>query len=105
MSEISNPYEFKITKNYKCHTTINSSVPINETYLVNIRDEGWKGDITIPAGVRIIKVSAGGNAQMGDEPIEVEVYNKSNNKYWINSRGEGVIGSTVYVQVTPGKNL
>lgn len=103
MALTDNPMSLVVTGNVTVGATLEASVPTTETILLSTMDVNTTVTITVPAGVKVLKVD--GDVYHEDEgEVTLYVYSVNGKKYWLSLLGyEDAYGIT-YVGVTPNKS-
>ena len=103
MALIDNPMSLIITDNVTVGVTLEANVPTTETRLLNTEDVNRTVTITVPAGVRVLKVT-GDVYHEHEGEVALDVYSVNSKKYWLSVWNyESAIG-TWYVGVTSNKS-
>lgn len=103
MALTDNPMSLVVTGNVTVGATLEASVPTTETRLLNTMDVNTTVTITVPAGVKVLKVE--GNVSHEHEgEVALYVYSVNGKKYWLSLWGYGGAYDTWYVGVTPNKS-
>lgn len=103
MALTDNPMSLVVTGNVTVGATLEASVPTTETSLLSTMDMNTTVTITVPAGVRVLKVT--GDAYHAHEgEVSVEVYSVNSKKYWLSVWNYEFAIDTWYVGVTPNKS-
>lgn len=103
MALTDNPMSLVVTGNVTVGATLEASVPTTETILLNTMDVDITVTITVPAGVKVLKVS-GNIYHEGEGEVALDVYSVNGKKYWLSLYNyEDAVGIT-YVGVTPNKS-
>lgn len=103
MALIDNPMSLIITGNVTVGATLEANVPTTETRLLNTGNVNRTVTITVPAGVRVLKVT-GDVYHEHKGYVALDVYSVKGKKYWLSIRDyESAIG-TWYVGVTSNKS-
>lgn len=103
MALTDNPMSLVVTGNVTVGATLEASVPTTETNLLSTMDVNTTVTITVPAGVKVLKVE-------GDvyyEPVggvSLDVYSVNSKKYWLSLWNYEYAYGTWYVGVTPNKS-
>lgn len=103
MALTDNPMSLVVTGNVTVGATLEASVPTTETYLL-VTDEIYKNHtITVPAGVKVLRI-VGDIYHENDGEVFLDVYSVNGGKYWLSLWDyEGAYGSR-YIGVTPNKS-
>lgn len=103
MALIDNPMSLIITDNVTVGVTLEANVPTTETRLLNTEDVNRTVTITVPAGVRVLKVTGDVYHEHKGE-VALDVYSVNSKKYWLSVWNyESAIG-TWYVGVMSNKS-
>lgn len=103
MALTDNPMSLVVTGNVTVGATLEASVPTTETRLLSIMDVNTTVTITVPAGVKVLKV-AGGVYHEGGGEVALDVYSVNSKKYWLSLYGYEDASGIWYVGVTPNKS-
>lgn len=103
MALTDNPMSLVVTGNVTVGATLEASVPTTETELLSTIDVNTTVTITVPAGVKVLKVS-GEVAHEHEGEVALDVYSVNSKKYWLSVYGHGSAIDTWYVGVTPNKS-
>lgn len=103
MALTDNPMSLVVTGNVTVGATLEASVPTTETYLLDTMDINTTVTITVPAGVKVLKVS-GGLYHENEGEVALDVYSVNSKKYWLSVYDYGEGDDTWYVGVTPNKS-
>lgn len=79
------------------------NVPTTETILLSTIDVYGTVTITVPAGVKVLKV-AGDVYHEHEGEVALDVYSVNGKKYWLSLWNHGDAYDTWYVGVTPNKS-
>lgn len=103
MALTDNPMSLVVTGNVTVGATLEASVPTTETRLLSTMDVNTTVTITVPAGVKVLKVD--GNVDHEHEgEVALDVYSVNGKKYWLSLWGYGYAYDILYVGVTPNKS-
>lgn len=103
MALTDNPMSLVVTGNVTVGATLEANVPTTETRLLNTRDVNRTVTITVPAGVKVLKVD--GNVYHEHEGVvTLDVYSVNGKKYWLSLWGLEYTYDICYVGVTPNKS-
>ena len=91
MALTDNPMSLVVTGNVTVGATLEASVPTTETILLSNVDMNTTVTITVPAGVKVLKVA-------------LDVYSVNGKKYWLSLWGHEDAYDIWYVGVTPNKS-
>lgn len=103
MALTDNPMSLVVTGNVTVGATLEASVPTTETILLSTMDVYGTVTITVPAGVRVLKV-AGDVYHEGEGEVALDVYSVNSKKYWLSVYNYGYASDIWYVGVTPNKS-
>lgn len=103
MALTDNPMSLVVTGNVTVGATLEASVPTTETSLLSIMDANTTVTITVPAGVRVLKVT-GDVYHEHEGEVALDVYSVNSKKYWLSVYGYESAIDTWYVGVTPNKS-
>lgn len=103
MALTDNPMSLVVTGNVTVGATLEASVPTTETRLLSITDVYGTVTITVPAGVRVLKV-AGDVYHEQEGEVALDVYSVNSKKYWLSVYGYESAWDIWYVGVTPNKS-
>lgn len=103
MALTDNPMSLVVTGNVTVGATLEASVPTTETILLYTEDANRTVTITVPAGVRVLKVT-GDVSHEHEGEVALDVYSVNSRKYWLSVFGYGSAVDTRYVGVTPNKS-
>lgn len=103
MALIDNPMSLIITDNVTVGVTLEANVPTTETRLLNTEDVNRTVTITVPAGVRVLKVT-GDVYHEHEGEVALDVYSVNSKKYWLSVYGYESAINTWYVGVTSNKS-
>lgn len=102
MALTDNPMSLVVTGNVTVGTTLEANVPTTETRLLSTMDVDRTVTITVPAGVKVLKVD--GNVYHEHEgEVALDVYSVNGKKYWLSLWDYGYAYGISYVGVTPNK--
>lgn len=103
MALTDNPMSLVVTGNVTVGATLEASVPTTETILLSTMDMNTTVTITVPAGVKVLKVD--GNVYHAHEgEVALDVYSVNGKKYWLSLFGYEDAYDIWYVGVTPNKS-
>lgn len=102
MALTDNPMSLVVTGNVTVGATLKASVPTTETRLLSTEDVYSTVTITVPAGVKVLKVD-GGVYHEGEGEVALDVYSVNGKKYWLSLFGYESADDITYVGVTPNK--
>lgn len=91
MALTDNPMSLVVTGNVTIGATLEASVPTTETRLLSTMDVNTTVTITVPAGVKVLKVA-------------LDVYSVNGKKYWLSVYNYEYASDIWYVGVTPNKS-
>lgn len=103
MALTDNPMSLVVTGNVTVGATLKASVPTTETILLSTVDVNTTVTITVPAGVKVLKVSGDVDHEHESE-VFLDVYSVNSKKYWLSVYNYGSASDTWYVGVTPNKS-
>lgn len=103
MALIDNPMSLIITDNVTVGVTLEANVPTTETRLLNTGDVNRTVTITVPAGVRVLKVT-GDVYHEHKGYVALDVYSLNSKKYWLSVWDYESAIDTWYVGVTSNKS-
>lgn len=103
MALTDNPMSLVVTGNVTVGATLEASVPTTETILLSTMDMNTTVTITVPAGVKVLKVS-GGVYHENEGAVALDVYSVNSKKYWLSLYNYEYASDTWYVGVTPNKS-
>ena len=103
MALTDNPMSLVVTGNVTVGATLKASVPTTETSLLSTVDVNTKVTITVPAGVRVLKVT-GDVYHEHEGEVALDVYSVNSKKYWLSVWNYESAIDTWYVGVTSNKS-
>lgn len=103
MALTDNPMSLVVTGNVTVGATLEASVPTTETSLLNTEDVNRTVTITVPAGVKVLKVE-GDVYHEHEGEVALDVYSVNGKKYWLSLWGYEYAYDIWYVGVTPNKS-
>lgn len=103
MALTDNPMSLVVTGNVTVGATLEASVPTTETRLLSTMDVNTTVTITVPAGVKVLKVD-GDVYHEGEGEVALDVYSVNGKKYWLSLFGYTDADDITYVGVTPNKS-
>ena len=103
MALTDNPMSLVVTGNVTVGATLEASVPTTETRLLSTMDVNTTVTITVPAGVKVLKVE-GDVYQEHESEVALDVYSVNSKKYWLSVYNYGYASDIWYVGVTPNKS-
>lgn len=103
MALTDNPMSLVVTGNVTVGATLEASVPTTETILLSTEDVNTTVTITVPAGVRVLKV-AGDVYHEHEGEVALDVYSVNSKKYWLSVWDYGSAIDIWYVGVTSNKS-
>jgi hypothetical protein len=103
MALTDNPMSLVVTGNVTVGATLEASVPTTETRLLSTMDVNTTVTITVPAGVKVLKVE-GGVYHEHEGEVTLDVYSVNSKKYWLSVYNYGYASDIWYVGVTPNKS-
>lgn len=103
MALTDNPMSLVVTGNVTVGATLEANVPTTETRLLSTMDVDRTVTITVPAGVKVLKVDGDVDHEHEGE-VALDVYSVNGKKYWLSLWGHGYANDISYVGVTPNKS-
>lgn len=103
MALTDNPMSLVVTGNVTVGATLEASVPTTETRLLSTMDVNTTVTITVPAGVKVLKVE-GGVYHEHEGEVALDVYSVNGKKYWLSVYNYEYASDIWYVGVTPNKS-
>lgn len=103
MALTDNPMSLVVTGNVTVGATLEASVPTTETSLLSTMDVNTTVTITVPAGVRVLKVT-GDVYHEHEGEVALDVYSVNSKKYWLSVWNYGSAIDIWYVGVTSNKS-
>lgn len=103
MALTDNPMSLVVTGNVTVGATLEASVPTTETRLLSTMDVNTTVTITVPAGVKVLKVS-GDVYHEHEGEVALDVYSVNSKKSWLSVYNYGNASDIWYVGVTPNKS-
>ena len=103
MALTDNPMSLVVTGNVTVGATLEASVPTTETRLLSTVDVNTTVTITVPAGVKVLKVS-GDVYHEHEGEVALDVYSVNGKKYWLSLWDYESVYDIWYVGVTPNKS-
>lgn len=103
MALTDNPMSLVVTGNVTVGATLEASVPTTETRLLSTMDVNTTVTITVPAGVRVLKVT-GDVYHEHEGEVALDVYSVNSKKYWLSVWGHESAIDIWYVGVTSNKS-
>lgn len=103
MALTDNPMSLVVTGNVTVGATLEASVPTTETRLLSTMDVNTTVTITVPAGVKVLKVE-GDVYQEHEGEVALDVYSVNGKKYWLSVYNYEYASDIWYVGVTPNKS-
>lgn len=103
MALTDNPMSLVVTGNVTVGATLEASVPTTETILLSTMDMNTTVTITVPAGVKVLKVS-GDVYHENEGEVALDVYSVNSKKYWLSVYNYESGSDIWYVGVTPNKS-
>lgn len=103
MALTDNPMSLVVTGNVTVGATLEASVPTTETRLLSTMDVNTTVTITVPAGVKVLKVSGDVYHEQEGE-VALDVYSVNSKKYWLSVYNYEYASDIWYVGVTPNKS-
>lgn len=102
MALTDNPMSLVVTGNVTVGATLEASVPTTETRLLSTMDVNTTVTITVPAGVKVLKVE-GDVSHEHEGEVALDVYSVNGKKYWLSLWDYENAYDIWYVGVTPNK--
>lgn len=103
MALTDNPMSLVVTGNVTVGATLEASVPTTETRLLSTVDVNTTVTITVPAGVKVLKVTGDVYHEHKGE-VALDVYSVNSKKYWLSVYNYEYASDIWYVGVTPNKS-
>ena len=103
MALTDNPMSLVVTGNVTVGATLEASVPTTETRLLSTMDVNTTVTITVPAGVKVLKVK-GFVYHEHESEVALDVYSVNSKKYWLSVYDYEDASGIWYVGVTPNKS-
>ena len=103
MALTDNPMSLVVTGNVTVGATLEASVPTTETRLLSTEDVNRTVTITVPAGVKVLKVE-GDVYHEHEGEVALDVYSVNSKKYWLSVYNYEYASDIWYVGVTPNKS-
>lgn len=104
MALTDNPMSLVVTGNVTVGATLEASVPTTETILLDTMDDvNTTVTITVPAGVKVLKVE-GDVYHEHEGEVALDVYSVNGKKYWLSVYNYEYASDIWYVGVTPNKS-
>lgn len=103
MALTDNPMSLVVTGNVTVGATLEASVPTTETRLLSTMDVNTTVTITVPAGVKVLKVE-GDVYHEHEGEVALDVYSVNGKKYWLSVYNYEYASDIWYVGVTPNKS-
>ena len=103
MALTDNPMSLVVTGNVTVGATLEASVPTTETRLLSTMDVNTTVTITVPADVKVLKVS-GDVYHEHEGKVALDVYSVNSKKYWLSVYNYEYASDIWYVGVTPNKS-
>ena len=103
MALTDNPMSLVVTGNVTVGATLEANAPTTETILLNTGDVNRTVTITVPAGVKVLKV-AGDVSHEHEREVYLGVYSVNGKKYWLSLWDYEHAYDIWYVGVTPNKS-
>lgn len=103
MALTDNPMSLVVTGNVTVGATLEASVPTTETRLLSTMDVNTTVTITVPAGVKVLKVEGDVYHEHKGE-VALDVYSVNSKKYWLSVYNYEYASDIWYVGVTPNKS-
>lgn len=103
MALTDNPMSLVVTGNVTVGATLEANVPTTETRLLSTVDVNTTVTITVPAGVKVLKVEGDVYYEPAGE-VALDVYSVNGKKYWLSLWNYESAYGIWYVGVTPNKS-
>lgn len=103
MALTDNPMSLVVTGNVTVGATLKASVPTTETILLSTIEVSATVTITVPAGVKVLKVE-GEVCHEHEGEVALSVYSVNGKKYWLSVWYYECAYGIGYVGVTPNKS-
>lgn len=103
MALTDNPMSLVVTGNVTAGATLEASVPTTETRLLSTVDVNTTVTITVPAGVKVLKVEGDVYHEHKGE-VALDAYSVNGKKYWLSVYNYEYASDIWYVGVTPNKS-
>lgn len=103
MALTDNPMSLVVTGNVTVGATLEASVPTTETKLLSTANVNTTVTITVPAGVKVLKVD-GDVYHEHEGEVALNVYSVNGKKYWLSLWDYEYAYDIWYVGVTPNKS-
>lgn len=103
MALTDNPMSLVVTGNVTVGATLKANVPTTETRLLSTMDVNRTVTITVPAGVKVLKVE-GDVYHEHEGEVALDVYSVNGKKYWLSLWDYKNAYDIWYVGVTPNKS-
>lgn len=103
MALTDNPMSLVVTGNVTVGATLEASVPTTETRLLSTMDVNTTVTITVPAGVKVLKVE-GDVYHEHEGEVALDIYSVNGKKYWLSVYNYEYASDIWYVGVTPNKS-
>ena len=103
MALTDNPMSLVVTGNVTVGATLEANVPTTETRLLSTMDVNRTVTITVPAGVKVLKVE-GDVYHEHEGEVALDVYSVNGKKYWLSLWDYENTYGIWYVGVTPNKS-
>lgn len=103
MALTDNPMSLVVTGNVTVGATLEASVPSTEIRLLSTVNVNTTVTITVPAGVKVLKVE-GDVYHEHEREVALDVYSVNGKKYWLSLWGYENAYDIWYVGVTPNKS-
>lgn len=103
MALTDNPMSLVVTGNVTVGATLEANVPTTETSLLSTVHVYRTITITVPAGVKVLKV-AGDVSHEHEGEVSLDVYSVNGKKYWLSLWDYEHAYDIWYVGVTPNKS-
>lgn len=103
MALTDNPMSLVVTGNVTVGATLEANVPTTETRLLSTGDVNTAVTITVPAGVKVLKVE-GDVSHEHEGGVALDLYSVNSKKYWLSLWDYESAYDIWYVGVTPNKS-
>lgn len=103
MALTDNPMSLVVTGNVTVGATLEASVPTTETRLLSTGNVNTTVTITVPAGIKVLKVE-GDVSHEHEGEVALDVYSVNGKKYWLSLWDYESVYGIWYVGVTPNKS-
>lgn len=103
MALTDNPMSLVVTGNVTVGAILEANVPTTETRLLSTGNMDTTVTITVPAGVKVLKVEGDVSHEHPGE-VALDVYSVNGKKYWLSLYDYESASDIWYVGVTPNKS-